>query len=52
MTGVHIGDETIIATRAVGTKDIPPYSIVGSIPIKPIRKHFNNDTIQKLETLK
>ena len=32
MAGVHIGDGAIIATRAVVTKDIPPYTIVGGIP--------------------
>lgn len=52
MTGVRTGDEAIIATRAIVTKDIPPYTIVGGIPTKPIRKRFNDDTIQKLEILK
>jgi len=29
MQGVHIGDGAIIGTRAVVTKDVPPYTIVG-----------------------
>lgn len=52
MAGVHIGNGAIIATRAVVTKDVLPYTIVGGIPAKPIRKRFNDDTIQKLEILK
>lgn len=49
---VHIGNEAIIATRTVITKDVPPYTIIGGIPTKPIRKRFNNHIIQKLEILK
>lgn len=37
MAGVHIGDGAIIGTRAVVTKDVEPYSIVGGVPAKEIR---------------
>lgn len=52
MAGVHIGDGAIIAARAVVTKDIPPYTIVGGTPAKEIRKRFDAATIQRLLTLK
>lgn len=52
MSGVHIGDGAIIGTRAVVTKDVPPYTIVGGIPAKEIKKRFDEDTIRKLLQLK
>lgn len=48
LSGVHIGDGAIIGTRAVVTKDVPPYSIVGGVPAKEIRKRFDEATINKL----
>jgi virginiamycin A acetyltransferase len=48
MQGVHIGDGAIIATRAVVTKDVPPYTIVGGVPAKQIKKRFPEETIEKL----
>jgi virginiamycin A acetyltransferase len=52
MPGVHIGDGAIIGTRAVVTKDVPPYTIVGGIPAKEIRKRFPPETIDALQNLK
>lgn len=52
MAGVHIGDGAIIGTRAVVTKDVEPYSIVGGIPAKEIRKRFSSETIAHLMRLK
>ena len=48
LSGLHIGDGAIIATRAVVTKDVPPYTIVGGIPAKAIKKRFDDATIAKL----
>ena len=52
MQGVTIGDGAIIGTRAVVTKDVAPYSIVGGIPAKEIRKRFDDLTIKKLQNIR
>lgn len=51
MAGVHIGDGAIVAARAVVTKDVEPYTIVGGIPAKAIRPRFDADTAARLQEL-
>lgn len=48
LAGVTIGDGAIVGTRAVVTKDVLPYTIVGGVPAKPIKRRFPEETISAL----
>jgi len=46
--GVTIGDGAVVAARAVVTKDVAPYSIVGGVPAKHIRYRFDDAVRSRL----
>lgn len=48
LPGVHIGDGAIIGLSSVVGHDVEPYTIVAGNPAKPIRKRFDNETIELL----
>jgi len=48
MPGVTIGDGAIVAAKAVVTKDVAPYTIVGGNPAVEIRKRFSEEEIELL----
>lgn len=47
--GIQIGDGAIIAAGAVVTHNVEPYTVVGGVPAKPIRKRFAQEQIQYLQ---
>ena len=49
LSGVTIGQGSIIGARSIVTKDVPPYSIYAGN--KVIRKRFPDEIIQKLSTI-
>ncbi|AIW16933.1 type B chloramphenicol O-acetyltransferase [Vibrio europaeus] len=51
MAGVTIGDGAIIASRAVVTKDVAPYEVVGSNPAKHIKYRFSESEREKLNEM-
>lgn len=52
MDNVNIANGAIIAAGAVVTKDIDPYTVVGGIPARQIKKRFDDEDIKKLLEIK
>lgn len=52
MSGVNIGHGAIIGTRAVVTKDVPPYAVVGGNPAKIIKMRYDDVIIKNLLDIK
>lgn len=48
MPSVSIGDGAVIGTRAVVTRNVAPYTIVGGNPAKVIRSRFEDRAVQTL----
>ena len=52
MAGVTIGSGAVIGSRAVVTKNVEPYAIVGGNPAKVIKFRFDEEEIRRLLKLK
>lgn len=50
--GVNIGHGSIIGAHSLVINDVEPYSIVGGVPAKLIRKRFTDEEIEYLLKLK
>lgn len=48
MSGVKIGDGSIIGAGSTVTKDVPPYSIVAGNPAKFIKLRFTEEQVESL----
>lgn len=48
LSGVTIGDGAVIGACSLVNKNVEPYSIVGGVPAKLIRKRFDSNTIKQL----
>lgn len=46
LKGVTIGRSSIIAAGSLVVKDVPPYSIVGGVPAKVIKKKWSDEEIE------
>ena len=51
MPGIAIGNGAIVASRSVVTSDVPPYTIVGGNPAKPLKQRFSPDVIDVLQSI-
>ena len=47
--GVNIGDGGVVLARALVTKDVPPYAIVGGVPAKILGYRYEMETVEKLQ---
>lgn len=48
LPGVTIGDGAIVAARAVVTKDVPAYAVVGGNPARVLKQRFEDDVVKRL----
>ena len=48
MPGIEIGHGAVIGTRAVVTRDVEPYAVVGGVPARTIRHRFPPEQVEAL----
>jgi len=51
MPGIRIGNGAIVSSRSVVVQDVPPYTVVGGNPAKPIKERFTSEVVETLEAI-
>lgn len=51
MPGVTIGNGAIVSSRSVVVGDVPPYTVVGGNPAKPLKARFAPDVVEALQAI-
>lgn len=51
MPGVKIGNGAIVSSRSVVVSDVPPYTIIGGNPAKPIKQRFAPEVVATLNRI-
>ncbi len=51
MPGVTIGDGAIVSSRSVVVNDVPPYTVVGGNPAKPLKQRFEPEVVAALQAI-
>jgi chloramphenicol O-acetyltransferase type B len=52
LSGVTIGDGAVVGARSLVVKDVEPYTVVGGVPARVIRKRFDAHHIEALLTIR
>jgi virginiamycin A acetyltransferase len=48
LSGITIGHGAVVGTRAVVTRDVPPYAIVAGNPARIVKMRFNKEDVQRM----
>jgi acetyltransferase-like isoleucine patch superfamily enzyme len=49
--GIRIGDGAVVAAGSVVTRDVGPFSVVGGVPAREIRRRFPDPVVRRLQEL-